>query len=212
MKRLLIALALISTSQAMQQSLDHPLISLVASLVNQEQATAAESLTALQGLLKINPQLRESLNNPHVRQALIIPIVKKIFQEANVLASRVNMGDELPQKIAQAIDSLQVPSLSKWLKDDFNYFTLKHIQNRDYYVFVTQKDPTIADLVHAANTQIQIPASKTAVIFQWKPFMVFNQVPGKDSDAQLSTTPLKSLGITSTNKELGITFREFTTK
>lgn len=210
-KLLIIALAFVPTIQAMQPQTSQLLLA-AKNIVHVENKTSSELASSLQEFIQNNPQFKEQLNNAHVRQEIIIPIITKIFQEQNMKSSfERKPGIELAQKITQIIDSLGAPSVSKWLRDDFTFFKLSTNLHSYYYAFVTQENPTIADLVHAVNEQLQVPTGRTARILLWEPFTVLNPVPGTLANALPSTTPLKSLGIPR-GTDLGITFSDSDTK
>lgn len=112
----------------------------------------------LRDFLKRYPEFQKSLNNSSVRKEIILPIMKKIMEE-NQKTSTFYLHDSMDKKrlfdqITQMIDSLDVPYLALWLKNDFHFFQFTNIFCYNFYVFVDKKNPTIGDLAQAANEQL----------------------------------------------------------
>lgn len=118
MKKLLIALALIPTAQAMQQAANPQFLQRAIAIVNSSTMTLTETVTALQELIKSNPEFKGQFGSKRTQLEVIKPLVVKIFNENRPSSGYLENHDmkTLVQKTTQVIDSFDDRDLSVYIR------------------------------------------------------------------------------------------------
>ena len=179
MKKLFIILAFGSTIQAaLQQSHSpSPLATTLALEIISSRQTPDQAVIALREFIQNNPEARDLLNNPSTQQKVAMALIKKIF----------NTTQEPPYTIESTIDSLEIPALSQWVRENFNYFIVLDILGRRTFVLLGKKNPTVGDLLQATAEQTGRSGFVTTIEDEITPLIVLNH--------EDVSTPLSALRI-----------------